>query len=138
MSSHAMAPNSRPFPQGRLWFGAVAGAVAWGIQGLLGVAISGELCKANYNRMEDVRESGGFAVLVVITVVLLLVTIAGAVVSHSNWRRLTNNESLLPAEATGREQYMAFVGICVNVVFALGIIWAGLAILLLNMCVRAR
>ena len=133
-----MASTSHPFPQGRLWFGAVAGAVAWGTQGLLGVAISGELCKANYNRMEDVRETGGFAALVVITVVLLLVTVTAALVSHANWRRLSNNERLLPAEATGREQYMAFVGICVNVVFALGIIWAGLSILLLNMCVRAR
>jgi hypothetical protein len=138
MSAQAMASTSRPFPQGRLWFGAVAGAAAWGTQGLLCVAISGALCKANYNRMEDVRESGGFAALLAITVVLLLVSIAGALVSHSNWRILTNNERFLPAEATGREQYMAFVGVIVNVVFALGIIWAGLAVLLLNMCVRAR
>lgn len=138
MSAHAIAPMPRPFPQGRLWFGAVAGAAAWGVQGLLCVAISGELCKANYNRMEDARNSSGFAALVVITVVLLLVCIAGALVSYSNWRRLTNDARLLPAEATEREQYMAFVGIWVNVVCTLGVVWAGLAVLLLNMCVRAR
>lgn len=138
MSAQVMAPTFHRFSQGRLWFGAVAGAAAWGLQGFLCVAISGELCKANYSRMEGVRESGGFAALLVITVVLLLVSIAGALVSHSNWRLLTNNERFFPAEATGREQYMAFVGIIVNVVFALGIIWAGLAVLLLNMCVRAR
>ena len=138
MSAHSIAPTPYPFPQGRLWFGAVAGAAAWGVQGLLCVAISGELCKANYNRVEDVRNSGGFAALVAITVVLLLVCIAGALVSYSNWRRLTNDGRLVLAEATEREQYMAFVGIWVNVVCTLGIIWAGLAVLLLNMCVRAR
>ena len=138
MSAHYIAPTPHPFPQGRLWFGAVAGAAAWGVQGLLCVAISGELCKANYNRVEDVRNSGGFAALVAITVALLLVCIAGALVSYSNWRRLTNDGRLVLAEATEREQYMAFVGIWVNVVCTLGIIWAGLAVLLLNMCVRAR
>jgi predicted anti-sigma-YlaC factor YlaD len=138
MPPEATTTGSPPFPQGRLWFGACAGAVAWGLQGAFCAAISAGMCKAAYSRIEDVRETGTHTWLIVITVVLLCVTLAGAMVALSNWRKLTNNARLVHAEATGREQYMALVGVFVNVVFALGIVWSLLAVLIVNMCVRAR
>lgn len=76
--------------------------------------------------------------LIAITVLLLAVTLVGAATSLANWRLVSNNEPLGPAEAVGRQQYMALIGIFVNVVFALGIVWAGLSLMIVNMCVRAR
>ncbi len=138
MSAETTTAGSPPFPQGRLWFGACAGAVAWGLQGAFCVAISAGMCKATYSRIEDAREPGTHTWLIVITVVLLCVTLAGAMVALSNWRKLTNKAPLVHAEATGRQAYMALVGVFVNVVFSLGIVWSLLAVLLVNMCVRAR
>ncbi|MGB7439192.1 MAG: hypothetical protein WBR26_15125 [Candidatus Acidiferrum sp.] len=138
MATQPTTAGLTSFPQGRLWFGTCAGAAAWAMQGFLCVAISAALCHANYSGLEGTRETGTFILLVVITAALLGLTLIAAAVSFSNWQRLTNNRPLMSAEATGREQYMALIGVFANVVFTLGILWGLLAVLLVHMCVRAR
>jgi hypothetical protein len=130
----AVPPNR--FPQARLWFGVVAGAVAFTIQEFACFQIAIQACKDEHLGAWGPLDPAGVRwVLGGISMFMLLITIWGGIVSYRNWRAMSEQRRLLRAEGKNRESYMALFGLFANISFAIGIIWAGIPMAILNTCV---
>lgn len=112
-----------------------AGVIAWATHGLLSVVISSELCSENSG---SISAGGVRLILAILTLGLLLLCAAGLSTSYRSWRALTAEPDLLHASASGRPEYMALLGVVVNSVFLLALLWAGLPLILLDVCNKAR
>lgn len=134
MVNHAPARSDR-VSETRLWFGLCAGAAAWATHGLLSVVITSEACLENVG---SVSAGGVRLLLAAITLGLLLLSAAGLLTAYRSWRTLSAERNLIHASAPGRQEYMALLGVVVNSVFLLALLWAGLPLLLLDVCNKAR
>ena len=68
---------------------------------------------------------------------LATAAIAG-VMSYRNWRQLAGQVNIYRAEATGSREYLALLGVFMSVTLGIGIIWLGLPLLIISLCVRTR
>ena len=125
-------------PQASLWYGFAAAPLAWALQGLVGVVLSAETCPAGVAGWQILRQPGVRVGLALITLCLLAVAISAGVTSFRNWQRLSGQREFAHAEGTGREAFMALGGVLISTVFSLGIVWASIPILMLQICERAR
>ncbi|HVW85941.1 MAG TPA: hypothetical protein VHB50_14730 [Bryobacteraceae bacterium] len=125
-------------PRTRLWFGTCAGAVAWAIHGFICTVISSVACSNGNGSLGPLSTEGVRLLLAAITLALLGVTIAGGLVSFRNWRELSETGNLVQAAGDSRESFMALVGTFLSIALALGIVWAGLPLILVGVCVNAR
>jgi len=73
-----------------------------------------------------------------ITLVALAVTLFAAWVSWRDWRVSSAGHPESRMDVPGVAQYMGLVGLIANLIFALGILWAGLPVILLGLCARTR
>jgi len=128
MTSVETAPR---VPPGRLWFGLIAAGVAWVMQGLLSVLIATEAC-------QDGNPSGAHLGLELLTLIALVLAVAGGTVTYLNWRRLAEQPRLMRSEGRSREEFLALVGAFLSVIFIVGIIWGGLPLVLVNVCEAVR
>ena len=132
-TNHSVRSVRDLIPPGRLWFGAAGAAVAWAVQGFTCFEIATQACadgtgtgdrsrrrRPDFNWLCDRRISGrrgrrGHCIL-------------------PNWRSLAESRELMQAEGTGREEYMALVGVYVGATCVVGLIWAGIPPIFLNVC----
>jgi uncharacterized membrane protein len=138
MSARANHIESQRVPSGRLWFGFVAAALAWLIQGFLSVVISASACQNGAYQWRWISEGGVRVLLAVITIALLAVAVAALVVSFRNWRGLSTRRELTHAEGKRREEFMALGGVFASAAFVIGIIWGGIPLILISICRSAR
>jgi hypothetical protein len=125
-------------PPSRLWFGFGASAIAWTIQELLSVIIASLACENGAYAWTRMSAGGVRALLAVITLGLLAVTVTAGFISFRNWRSLSAQRHLLRAEGSRREAFMALIGVFVSAVFVGGIIWAGIPLIMIDLCRSAR
>ena len=138
MNARSNHVESQRIPRGRLWFGFTAAALAWVTHGFLSVVISASACQNGAYRWTWISESGVRVLLAVITIALLAVAVAAWIVSFQNWRSLSARRDLIHAEGRRRQEFMALGGVFVSTAFALGIIWGGVRLILINLCRSAR
>jgi hypothetical protein len=138
MQANLFPAEPRRLPQASLWFGFAAAPFAWALQGLVGVILSAEACPAGVAGWEILRQPGVRVGLAAITLCLLAVAVSAGVTSFHNWRRLSGQREFAHAEGTAREAFVALGGILISTVFSLGIVWASIPILMLQICERAR
>lgn len=141
MSTRVESPAIPPerLPQGRLWFGTFAGAVAFTLQEIACFEIAIQACKDGHLGAWGPLDGPGVRwILGGISIFLLVITIWGGIVSFKNWRIVSEQRRLVHAEGTNRESYMALFGIFLNAAFVVGIIWAGIPMAMLDTCVTAR
>jgi hypothetical protein len=122
----------------RLWFGFAGSAASWIALGIVDLLLTWQACQGQeqYGGAEFKPE---FRLLFVVFTVLLLATaIAAGWVSFDNWRRVSRNGGLSHAEGRGREEYMALVGVFISFTLGIGIIWLGIPLAIIDLCVRAR
>jgi hypothetical protein len=122
----------------KLWFGATAAAVAWALEGTVSAIISSKACQNNIGSWGPLSPSGVRLVLAAVTLIGLGFAIAGGLISFRNWRRLAGRPEILHAEGRRRDQFMALVGTFASLVFVIGILWAGIPLIMLDICVKAR
>ena len=122
----------------RLWFGATAAAIAWALQGVVCEVISAKACQNNLGNWGPLSAAGVRWLLGGITIIALGFTVAGGLTSFRNWRILADRLDFVHAEGRRREQFMALVGAFASIVFLIGILWAGIPVIILNVCVKAR
>jgi hypothetical protein len=115
-----------------LWFGATAAAIAWALQGVTCEVIASEACRTSS------PPGGTKVVLGVVTLIALAVAAAATLVSFRNWRKLSDGFDLIQAEAVRRGQFMGLIGVFAGIVLAGGILWSGLPLLFLDVCVKSR
>ncbi len=121
-------------PSGRLWFGAAGAAIAWALQGFTCFEIAVQACKDGGSSWGSLSGLGVRVLLGVVTAAYLGIASASGVVSYMNWRSLVENRHLFQAEGIGREEYMALTGVFVGAATVLGLIWAGIPPLFLDVC----
>src|SRR5581483_6233143 len=127
----ASDPPSHTSQRG-LWFGSTAAAVAWAFHGAACVIISSQACVNGIGSLGPLSPLGVRWLLAGITIGLLAVAVIGGITSFRNWIHLAEHHDLVHAEGSGREQFMALVGIFVSLTFVIGIIWAGLPLIFLD------
>jgi hypothetical protein len=138
-----MPTDTSPAPpvlisQRKLWFGATAAAIAWALQGAICEVISAEACQSNLGSWGQRSPTGVKLLLAAITIVALGFAIGAGVTSFRNWRLMTDHPDFVHAEGRRRQQFMALVGAFAGVVFVIGILWAGIPLIMLDVCVKAR
>lgn len=124
--------------QGRLWFGFAGSAVAWLALGITDCLITWQACLGREQYAGARFEPGIKWLYLAFTLALLITALWSGVVSFRNWRALSRAPGLSDAEGRGREEYMALVGVFVSLTLGIGIIWLGIPIAILDLCVRAR
>lgn len=137
MEANLFPAEPRPLQQASLWYGFAAAPFAWVLQGLVGVILSAEACPAGVAGWQILRQPGVRVGLAAITLCLLAVAISAGVTSFHNWQRLSGRREFVHAEGTAREAFMALGGVLISTVFSLGIVWASIPILMLQICERA-
>lgn len=124
-------------PEKRLWFGFSGAAFAWILAGFLDTTLAWYCCMGGELGWAVFTTVGMRILLGVITFTLLTIATAGGIVSFNNWRKLSQAE-FLEAEARGRKQFMALVGVFISASLGVGIIWFAIPIYILGVCVRGR
>jgi hypothetical protein len=138
MSTRANLPESVDVAPKRLWFGFSGAAVAWALAGFLDATLAWFACRGGEAGTSVFTSTGMRILLGFITFGLLAVATAGGLISFSNWRKLTAEESFVDDEARGRKQFMAKVGVILSIALGVGIIWFSIPVYLLGLCVRGR
>jgi hypothetical protein len=137
MATEATSRSQEVSPIG-LWFGFSAAALCWVGLGIADVLITWREC-LHHERFGGASSHPGLLTLnIVIFFTLLAITIVAGIVSYRNWRRLSGEVPLARAEATGMREYLALIGVFMSVTMGLGIIWLGIPLLILQLCVRIR
>lgn len=137
-NAHTLPEEAEHLPRRRLWFGVFAAAVAWVAHSSTCFIITTQACADGVSDWGPLSGTGVRILLGIITLALLAVAITGGVVSFHNWRELSEQRRLTQAEARGREEFLALIGLFISVSFVIGIIWAGIPLLLMDVCVSAR
>ena len=126
MSISVLRMEERPSVSlGALWFGLLAGPLAWIAQELVGYALSARSCGAGGPRPFAIAQGLGVAELVV-SGAALVVVIAGLITAASAWRRADRHRSAAAEPgleaAEGRAQFMAVAGMLASGLFLIAIL----------------
>ena len=122
----------------RLWFGFAGSAVSWIALGIIDLLVTWQACLGK-ERCGGGRFEPGVKILhLVVTLLLLVTAVSAGRVSFRNWRELSPSGSLANAEGRGREEYMALIGVFVSFTLGIGIVWLGIPLAIIGLCVRAR
>ncbi|HVW11716.1 MAG TPA: hypothetical protein VHC90_24205 [Bryobacteraceae bacterium] len=134
LSSQSGARTSRT----GLWFGATAAAIAWALEGVINEVISAEACRSNTENWGPLSATGTKLLLGSITAVAFAVAVAAIIISFRNWWRMAESHDFIHAEAQNRKPFMGLVGVIAGVLLACGIVWSGIPLIFLDICVKAR
>lgn len=124
--------------EGRLWVGFATGVAAWFALGIADMLITWKACTHQEQYGGAMAHPVARALYIVVTLLLIASAIATGVLSYRNWRRLAAENRLLDAEGRGRQEFMALLGVYVSFTLGFGMLWLGLPVFLLQMCLRTR
>lgn len=130
-ASTVHAPEIIPRAPGGAWFSLLAAPVAWSLQELFGWYFGARVCAA-------LPLGGVRVVLGAASLVALAVSVWGALVGWRNLQRTSGGTTLLGTDANERVEFMSLAGLLVSSVFVLGIFWAGLSTVVLDVCGYVR
>lgn len=106
-----------------LWYGLLAGAVAWKLQLVVNYAVVPYAC---WNRVEFLNHAASFATLAL--------ALSGCWVAWRTWRRMGTSDDLEMGGVVGRSRFMAVGGLALSGMFALLILGQWLPNLMLSAC----
>jgi len=133
-SSHSELAS--PTPR-RLWFGLVASALAWLTLGAVDLLVVWNQCAHQQQYSGEGSYTACRILLSAVSIVLLLVAIAGGITSYNSWRKLSR-QHLLETIATDRREFMALLGVIISITLGVGIVWLSIPPLLIQLCERAK
>jgi hypothetical protein len=131
-SSHVA--SALPVSSGRLWFGIVAAPAAWAVAELAGYVLVARGCAG----ASGYASPPAFAAFVGLTILCLLLAIAGLTVARANWRQLGGAHAVTdePSEpaAMGRSRFLALSGMLAAGLFVVGLVLMAIMPTLLQSC----
>jgi hypothetical protein len=130
--------RSQEVSQIGLWFGFSAAALCWVGLGIADVLITWRECLHQEQFGGASSHSGLLSLNIFIFFALLAIAIVAGFVSYRNWRRLSGEVKLRNAEGTGSREYLALIGVFISITLGIGMIWLGIPLLFLSLCVRIR
>lgn len=125
-------------PPRKLWYAFSAPAFAWAAHGATCVFLSSVYCPAGLPNWGRLGEGGVRLAIGLVTIGLLAVSISAGIISYRLWRSLRADRQLMADEGYSREDFMSLGGVLVSLVCSVGILWAGIPLIILNVCLRAR
>jgi hypothetical protein len=132
--------TSRPQPVSpkRLWFGLSAAALAWVGLGIAEILITWREClhQEQFGGASD--HPGMQALSIILFLALLAIAIGAGIMSYRNWRQLAGGVRIYRAEGEPPREYLALLGVFISITLGLGIIWLGIPLTILSLCVRTR
>lgn len=129
--------GDRPTSQRSLWFGFLAAAFAFSLEGFVGYVISSRACFIGEGSLGPISPAGVRWMLVGITIVLFSIAMAGGALSYRNWRRLTSSNSrLTETEGKGPKEFVALCSLLISAMLSVGIVWCSFIFIFLNVCMR--
>lgn len=146
MATQALPPvNIRhPAPQRNrvrlagLLFGIAAAPVAWNLQLISSVALSGHACYPRTRLLAAPIWSGVWSILLAISVIGIVTALAGGLVAWRSWRQ-TSGES--PGSAhdlldrgEGRTRFMAMSGMLTSALFLIALLFGTAALFVVPLC----
>lgn len=129
-------PVSAERPGKQAWFSIAGAPVAWFAQELLGWLVASQSC-AQPDREAILSPAAVRAVEIAIAAVALTVALLALRAGVAAWRH-AGDAHLRAVHAQDRPTFLAAAGIIVSIVFAVGIVWAGLSTALLPVCEAVR
>ncbi len=138
MQANTYPSEPHRLSQARQWYGFSAAAIAWALEGVIGVIVSAQFCPADLPHWGLVSQTSVKVALGLVTLVLLAIALSGGIVSFRNWRSLAGQREFTHAEGFSREAFMSVGGIFISVAFMVGIVWSGIPLIMLSECMRAR
>ena len=125
-------------PTGTLWFGVAASVAAWLGLYLADILITWLTCPHRDQLGGPSPDAGARVLYIVSTLALLALAATAGTMSYRNWRRLSDIKRLLAAEAFERKEFMALAGLFISFTLGVGIVWLGLPLFMIQMCLRTR
>ena len=123
---------------GTLWFGVGASVAAWFGLYLADILITWLTCPQRDQLGGPGPDAGARVLYLVSTLILLALAATAGTMSYRNWRRLSGMKELLAAEAFERKEFMALAGLFISFTLGVGIVWLGLPLFMIQMCLRTR
>lgn len=119
-------------------FGLLGAAAAWVVQTEIGETLAAQACFPHRTALAVPQWPWLMSALNVMSIVALLVGIAGAWVAWRGWR-MTRDTRPDPASAVsdagaGRTRFLAMAGLMLSLLFLVGLVATGLAVLLVAPC----
>jgi len=138
-SQPAPEPTSPPaVSRGRQWFSLWGTAVAWLALYFSNIVITWQAC-LHHEQLGGASSHPALLILnMVIFFVLLATSILSGVLAYRAWRSRAGSGKFLYAEAEDRHEYMAMIGVLMTFIMGIGIIWLGLPLWIISLCVRTR
>jgi hypothetical protein len=137
MASEAKS-GSQKVPRIRQWFSLWGAACCWVALGIAGSLITWRACLHG-------EQSGGASAHPAMTdlnialfLLLLAISLFAGLLSYRTWHRLNGKGNIFTSESTGREEYMAMIGVLITTTMGVGIIWMGIPLWILSQGVRIR
>lgn len=131
-------PPPPPVSRGRQWFSLWGAAAAWLVLGFTCMIITWQAC-LHHEQLGGASSHEGLLILnMVLFLALLAISIWAGVLAYRAWRKQAGSESFINAEAEDRHEYLALVGVLVTFIMGIGIIWMGLPLWIISLCVRTR
>ncbi|WOD15015.1 hypothetical protein [Paraburkholderia kirstenboschensis] len=119
-------------------FGLLGAAAAWGLQTEIGETLAAQACFPHRTALPAPQWPWLVPALNVMSIVALLVGIAGVWVAWRSWRiaRGARPDSAASESdtAAGRTRFLAMAGLILSLLFLVGVVTAGLAVLLVSPC----
>lgn len=132
------AERPNPIPPTKLWFGFTGTAAAWVALSFAYVLITWWACWENQPLGNGTRRSGIAIVYFVAALLFIGIAVFAGLTSYRNWRSLSSAPALTQAQATGRSEFLALLGVFVSFTLGIGLIWLTIPLLIIELCVRTR
>jgi len=140
----AAGPSARQGPPRRrvgplmIVFGLLGAAAAWVVQTEIGQTLAAQGCYPHRAALPAPQWSWLMPVLNAMSVVALLIGVAGVWVAWRNWRVTRDARAdpvpAIPAITVGRTRFLAMAGLILSLLFAVGLVATGLAVVLVSPC----
>lgn len=137
-----MATNDRSqgtlITPARLWFGLAASACAWSLLGFLDILITWRACVHQEEWGNASAHPGARTLYIVVSLALILTVVLAGTLSYRNWRSLSAQRTILEAQATERQEFMALLGVFVSLTLGMGVLWLSIPPLIIQLCLRVK
>jgi hypothetical protein len=130
--------HGTPITPARLWFGLMASACAWALLGFLDILITWRACVHQDEWGSASAHPGARTLYIVISLTLILTVFSAGTLSYRNWRALTEQRTILEAQATDRREFMALLGVFVSLTLGMGVLWLSIPPLIIQLCLRVK
>jgi hypothetical protein len=137
-SANISSPEAGPIRPVWLWFGFTAAGAAWALNLWSSYVISGLICVVREGRIVAAPAILSRGVLAAVWIILLAVAASAGITSYRNWRGISGASHLLDSEGRERREFMALAGVIVSTALVVGLLWASIPLILVNICMRAR